>query len=66
MMRDRSFDRREPSAAEREAHKAFRAKDAKKGLSDYAKTEKAFQDNRERLKAERLARESEASGQKAR
>ena len=57
-MRDRSFDRREPSAAEREAHKAFRAKDAKKGLSDYAKTEKAFQDNRERLKAERLAREA--------
>jgi hypothetical protein len=58
MMTHRSIERREPTAAEREARKAFRAEEPKKVMTDYAKAENAFHENRERLKAERLARES--------
>lgn len=58
MIRDRTVGRRETTTAEREAHKAFRTDDTKKAMTDYAKAEKAFHENRERLKAERLARES--------
>ncbi|WP_229194057.1 hypothetical protein [Bradyrhizobium acaciae] len=49
-----------PTGAEREARKLFRATEAKEALSDYAKAQKAFHENRERLKAERLAREASA------
>jgi hypothetical protein len=59
MMNDR--ERRAPTAAEREAGKMFRKADAKEVLTDYAKAQKALHANRERLKAERLAREAEAA-----
>jgi transcription elongation GreA/GreB family factor len=49
------FKRRAGSRAEREARKVF--KPAQAETTEYAKAEKAFQENRERLKAERLARE---------
>jgi hypothetical protein len=44
--------------AEREARKAFRQDDAKKAVTEYEIGQKAFHANRERLKAERLAREA--------
>lgn len=46
------------SRVELEARKAF--KPAKPQVSEYAKIQQAFHDNRERLKAERLAREAAA------
>jgi hypothetical protein len=46
--------------AEREARKAFRQVDAVKAMSEHALAEQAFAQNRERLKAERLAREAAA------
>jgi hypothetical protein len=46
------------SAAGREAHKHFKNTEAEKALTDREKSEKAFNDNRERLKTERLAREA--------
>jgi hypothetical protein len=44
--------------AEREARKAFRQVDAKKALTEHEIAQKTFHANRERLKAERLAREA--------
>jgi hypothetical protein len=44
--------------AEREARKAFRQVDAEKAMTEHEVAQKAFSANRERLKAERLARES--------
>jgi hypothetical protein len=58
MIKDRQ--RAVTAAAEREAHKAFRAVEAKPTMSDYAKSQKALHENRERLKTERLAREVDA------
>jgi hypothetical protein len=49
-------DRERRARAEREAHKVFKPVKA-----DHAKAQKASHDNRERLKAERLAREAEAA-----
>ena len=46
------------SPAEREARKAFRQVDAEKAMTEYAIAQRAFFNNRERLKAERLAREA--------
>ena len=46
--------------AEREARKVFRQLDAESALSEYEVAQKAFTANRERLKAERLAREAAA------
>ncbi|MCA6113132.1 hypothetical protein J6497_39485 [Bradyrhizobium sp. CNPSo 4026] len=57
-MRHRTVERRETTVAEREARNAFRAEEPKNTMTDYAKAEKAFHENRERLKSERLARES--------
>ncbi|MCC8977313.1 hypothetical protein [Bradyrhizobium acaciae] len=54
-------ERRTTTATEREAHKIFKAVKAKEAMTDYAKEQKALHDNRERLKAERLAREAEAA-----
>jgi hypothetical protein len=48
---------RQISKAEREARKAFRQVEAEKAMSEY-EIAKAFSKNRERLKAERLAREA--------
>jgi len=50
--------------AEREARGVFATADAKKAVSDYQKAQKAFHENRERLKAERLARETEVAKKK--
>ena len=44
--------------AERDARKAFRQVDAEKAMTDHEIAQKAFSANRERLKAERLAREA--------
>ncbi|MGY3443475.1 MULTISPECIES: hypothetical protein [unclassified Bradyrhizobium] len=54
-------ERRTTTAAEREAHKIFKAVKPKEAMTDYAKEQKALHDNRDRLKAERLAREAEAA-----
>ena len=43
---------------EREARKAFRQVDAEVAMSDHETAQNAFADNRERLRAERLAREA--------
>jgi hypothetical protein len=45
--------------AERDARKAFSQVDAKKAMTEH-EIAKAFSNNRERLKAERLAREAAA------
>jgi hypothetical protein len=47
-------------SAEREARKAFREVGAKTAVSDHEIAQTAFSQNRERLKAERLAREAAA------
>jgi hypothetical protein len=44
--------------AELDARKAFRQVDAKKAMTEYEIAQKAFSNNRERLKAERLVREA--------
>ena len=44
--------------AERDARKAFRQVDAKQAMTEHGIAQKAFSANRERLKAERLAREA--------
>jgi hypothetical protein len=44
--------------AERAARKAFRQVDAKKAMTEHEIAQKALSANRERLKAERLAREA--------
>ena len=49
------------SSAEREARKAFREVGAKTAMSDHEIAQAAFSQNRERLKAERLAREAAAT-----
>ena len=57
-MSNRMSERRMPSTAEREARKVFRDADAKVALSKHERAQRAFQANRERLKAERLAHEA--------
>jgi len=44
----------------REANNAFKPTGNAKPVTEYAKAEQSFQENRERLKAERLAREAAA------
>ena len=44
--------------AERDARMAFRQVDAKKAMTEQEIAQKAFSNNRERLKAERLVREA--------
>jgi hypothetical protein len=53
MLKDQSSDR-----AKREANKAFKPAQTHKPINDYAKDQNSFNENRERLKAERLAREA--------
>ncbi len=55
-------DKKDPGAAraEREALKAFRKEDAIQALTEHERAQKAFDENRERLRAERLAREAAA------
>ncbi|WP_108518276.1 hypothetical protein [Bradyrhizobium algeriense] len=47
-----------PTKAERDARKAFRQVDAKNAMTEHEIVQKAFSNNRERLKAERLVREA--------
>jgi hypothetical protein len=56
-----TFDRKAPSPTEREAWKVFRAADALKAMTEHERAQKAFYENRERLRALRLAREAEQS-----
>ena len=51
--------------AEREARKVFAAQEAEKALSDYEVAQRALHANRERLKAERLAREAAAQDRRS-
>ena len=51
------------TAAEREARKAFKEVDAAKMLSEHQLREKAFFENRERLKTDRLAQEAKEKGE---
>jgi hypothetical protein len=60
MSDDQTFEREVITPAEREARKVFRAAEAKKALNDHEKAQKAFDENRERLKTQRLVREAEA------
>ena len=53
-----TFERKVITPAEREARKAFRQVEAAKALTEHERAQKAFQENRERLKALRLAREA--------
>ena len=47
--------------AQRDARKAFRQVEADKAMTEHEIAQHAFSANRERLKAERLAREASAS-----
>ncbi|MFB9267301.1 hypothetical protein ACFFWD_29785 [Bradyrhizobium erythrophlei] len=60
-----THESKRPTSAQREAQKAFREADAKVAMSEYERAQKAFHANRERLKAERLAREAAAIGEVA-
>jgi hypothetical protein len=57
-MSDETFERKVTTPAEREARKAFKQFEAAKAMTDQENAQKTFSDNRERLKAERLAREA--------
>ena len=53
------YEPRKPISKEvREARKVLREADAKLAMTEHANAAKAFDKNRERLKAERLAREA--------
>ena len=66
MMSYQTFERKTPTAVEREARKAFKQVEAEKAMTDHQKAQKAFHENRERLKAARLAREAEFKGRNSR
>jgi hypothetical protein len=53
------FQRKVITPAEREARKIFRDEDAAKAMTEHQRAQKAFQENRERLRALRLAREAD-------
>ncbi|KWV60405.1 hypothetical protein AS156_28845 [Bradyrhizobium macuxiense] len=53
------------AAAQHQAQQAFRKVDARPAQSEYERAQNAFHANRERLKAERLARELAAAAAKA-
>lgn len=46
------------TAATREAEKAFKKVETKTAIGEHEKAQKSFDENRERLKAERIAREA--------
>jgi hypothetical protein len=56
-----TFERKVMTPAEREARKLFRAAEAAKAMTEHERAQKAFHQNRERLKALRLAREAAAA-----
>jgi hypothetical protein len=53
------FERKVITPAEREARKAFKEADAAKAMTEHEREQKAFHENRERLRALRLAREAD-------
>jgi hypothetical protein len=53
-----TLERKVITPAEREARKVFKEADAAKAMTEHERAQKAFQENRERLKALRLAREA--------
>jgi hypothetical protein len=55
-----TFERKIITPAEREARKFFKEADATKAMTEHEQAQKAFKENRERLKALRLAREADA------
>ncbi|MCS3724993.1 hypothetical protein [Bradyrhizobium betae] len=57
MLKDQSTNR-----AKLEANKAFKPVETQKPVNDYARDQHSFNENRERLKAERLAREAKPKG----
>jgi len=57
-----SSERPPLTADQRKAREAERRADAEQAMREHLRAQKAFHDNRERLKAERLARE--AAGKK--
>ena len=57
-MNDQKLKRRVTTSAEREALKVFGPVKTEKAVSEHEKAQKAFHENRERLKALRLAREA--------
>jgi hypothetical protein len=54
-----TFERKVITPAEREARKVFREVEAAKAMSEHERAQRAFHQNRERLKALRLAREAQ-------
>jgi hypothetical protein len=64
-MGDEAFERKVITPADREAKKIARQIEAENAVTDLAKAQKAFYANRERLKAERLAREAETKAKGA-
>jgi hypothetical protein len=54
-----TFERKVITPAEREARKLFREVEAAKAMTEHERAQKAFHENRERLKALRLARETQ-------
>lgn len=57
-------ERKPLTPAQKAARKAFREVEAEKAMTDHQKERKAFDENRERLKAERLAREAQEAKEK--
>ena len=54
-----AFERKVITPAEREARKVFREVEAAKAMTEHERAQRAFHENRERLKALRLARETQ-------
>jgi hypothetical protein len=61
MINRQEFDQKTLTSAQREAHKLFAEPKAVEAVSEYEATQKAIYANRDRLKAERLAREAAPS-----
>jgi hypothetical protein len=59
-----TFERRTITPAQREARNLFRATEAAKAMTEHERAQQAFQQNRERLKALRLARDAEQANTK--
>jgi hypothetical protein len=54
-----TFERKVITPAEREARKVFREVEAAKAMTEHERAQRVFHENRERLKALRLARETQ-------
>lgn len=53
-----TFERKPMTSAQRAARNLFRAADAVVAMTEHERAQKAFQENRERLKTLRLARDA--------